>query len=307
MNFTTLDSDDEQTDTQSIVHQLLIILYGLDNLRRTLSLEDWRAFCQEHVYYHQIHKVLLKDCLTKQAFESPVENEDDAVLLDYLLGYQLPHHTPNNALAESISDFMLFSDPAEAIRHRRDYIAGLIDDIVNQSNEVVSVLSIGAAHVREADLSTAFDEYKIKRFIAYDWEESHISFVKKVYAHLGIVPLKGTIDDLLNDALPIGKYDLIYATSMLNYVDKELAHQLIQWMFDALHAHGMMLICHFRDEVSNTLYRTYMEAFMGWYIQYRTDTEIISLFSDINQDQVHELKFTTDPLCNIAYVLVKKV
>jgi hypothetical protein len=81
--------------------------------------------------------------------------------------------------------------------------------------------------------------------------------------------------------------------------------QLVQWMFDALNEGGHLLVSNFREEVPNTLHRTYMEAFMHWFLVYRTDVAIIDLFSDLNSDQIEKFTFSTDPLCNIAFALVK--
>jgi hypothetical protein len=58
--------------------------------------------------------------------------------------------------------------------------------------------------------------------------------------------------------------------------------------------------------IPNTLHRTYMEAFMHWFLMYRSDVEVIDLFSTLDPDQIEKFTFTTDPLRNIAFALVKK-
>jgi hypothetical protein len=291
---------------QAIEQELLITLYGLDNLRRTLPAYEWKTFCKTQTTNHPLHKLLLNDPYTRRAFEKPRGYAEDAVMLDYLYGYNSPPDSKSNPIGERVFSFTTNSDPGEAIRFRRKFIAQLIDDIAIMASSPISVLSIAAEHVREADLSSAIQNKTIKQFIAYDQDEENMEVVKNQYGSLSIIPVHGTVNDLVTNLHPLGKFDLIYAAGLFDYLNRNAAIQLIQWMFDALNKNGYLLVNNFREDIPNTLHRTYMEAFMHWFLVYRTDVEIIDLFSSLNPDQIEKFTFSTDPLCNIAFALAKK-
>lgn len=302
MDHYNFQSTEPMTNLQVIEHELIITLYGLDNLRRTLPLDEWRTFCETQTTIHPLHKLLLNDPYTRRAFEK----HRDAVLLDFLYGYNNPPDSKSNPIGERIFSFTTNSDPGEAIRYRRKFIAQLIDDIALKASSPISVLSIAAGHVREADLSTTLQNKAIKQFVAYDQDEESLEVVQKQYAHLGIASVQGKVKDLITRPHSLGKFDLIYAAGLFDYFNREYTMQLLQWMFDALNDGGHLLMPNFREEVPNTLYRTYMEAFMHWFLLYRTDVEIIDLFSELNTDHIETFTLSTDPLCNITFVLLKK-
>lgn len=294
------------TNMQAIEQELLITLYGLDNLRRTLPSYEWKTFCKTQTTHHPLHKLLLNDPYTRRAFEKPRGYAEDAVLLDYLYGYKNPPDAKANPIGEKVFYFTTNSDPGEAIRYRRKFIAQWIDDTAIKATSPISVLSIAAGHVREVELSKAIQTKKTKSFLAFDQDQQSLEVVKNQYAHLGIVPIQGAVNDLVSGQYPLGKFDLIYAAGLFEYLNRHKAMELIRWMFDALNENGHLLVSNFREDVPNTLYRTYMEAFMHWFLIYRTDVEIIGLFSGLNPDQIEKFTFSTDPLCNIAFALVKK-
>jgi hypothetical protein len=306
MNPSASQSIDFITNMKAIEQELLITLYGLDNLRRTLPLQEWKSFCETQTTQQPLHKLLLNDPYTRRAFEKPKGYAGDAVLLDYLYGYNNPPDSEANPIGEKVFSFTTNSDPGEAIRYRRKFTAQLIDDIALQATSHSSVLSIAGGHVREADLSQAIQTKKVKRLVAYDQDKENLDVVKNQYAHLGIVPVQGTLNDLITNQYHFGNFDLIYAAGLFEYLNRFEAMQLIQWMFEALYEGGHLLVSNFREEVPNTLHRTYMEAFMQWFMEYRTDVAIIDLFSGLNPDQIEKFTFSTDPLCNIAFALVKK-
>lgn len=306
MNNYTFHASDLMTSMQAIEQELLITLYGLDNLRRTLPPDEWKMFCKTQTTNHPLHKLLLNDPYTRRAFEKPRGYSGDAVLLDYLFDYNSPPDGKVNPIGEKIFYFITRSDPGEAVRYHRTFIAHLIDNIAIKAISPISVLSIAAGHVREADLCIAIQTRKIKRFVAFDQDQESLDVVKNQYAHLGIEPMQGTVNDLVNNQYPLGKFDLIYAPGLFEYLNRQEALQLIRWMFDTLREHSYLLVSNFREDVPNTLYRTYMEAFMHWFLIYRTDVEIIDLFSGLNPDEIEKFTFSTDPLCNIAFVLLRK-
>jgi len=294
------------TNLQALEQELLFTLYGLDNLRRSLPPQEWKHFCETQTSKHPLHKLLLHDPYTRRAFEKPRGYAGDAVMLDYLYGYNILSDSIKNPIGKSVFYFTTHSDPGEAVRHRRKYIAQLIDDIASKATTPISVLSLGAGHVREAELSKAIQIKQIKHLIAFDQDKESLSVVKNQYECYNIIPVQGKVKTLFQPQFSLGKFDFIYAPCLFDYLDQYAGTQLVQWMFNALNEGGHLLVSNFREDVPNTLYRTYMEAFMQWFLVYRTDDQVIDLFSELNPHHIEKFNFTTDPLCNIAFALVKK-
>jgi len=306
MNTDTSYYDDLMTNLQVLEQELMVTLYSLDNLRRSLPPWEWKHFCITQTSNHPLHKLLLKDPFTRRAFKKPRGYAGDTVFLDYLYEYNCLPDKETNPIGEKIFNFTTNNDPAEALRYRTQFTAKMIDEMASGANAPISVLSIGAGHVREMDFSEAIQTQKIKTWIACDHDPENINLIKKEYAHLGIVAVQGSINEIVSNVYPFGKFDFIYATHSFEYLSRMEATQLIQWAFALLKPNGKLLVSNFRKEVPNTLFRTYMEAFMHWFLTYRTDAEIIDLFSGLNSDYIEKFTFSTDPRCNIAFALIKK-
>jgi len=294
------------TNLQSIEQELFITLYGLDNLRRTLPPDEWKNFCKTQATQRPLHKLLLHDPYTRRAFEKPRGYAGDAVMLDYLYNCNRLIDSIENPIGKSVFYFTTHSDPGVAVRYRREYIAQLIDDIASKAPVPVSILSISAGHVREAEISKAIQTKQIKHLMAYVQDEESLAVVKNQYECYNVIPVLGKIKSLFQPQFSLGKFDFIYAAGLFDYLDQYTGTQLVKWMFDTLKEGGHLLVSNFREDVPNTLYRTYMEAFMHWFLVYRTDVEIIDLFSGIKPNRIERFSYSTDPLCNVAYALLKK-
>ena len=123
---------------------------------------------------------------------------------------------------------------------------------------------------------------------------------------MGITPVKGTLNDLFSHQLFSCKFDFIYCSNLLDHLDAPLDKNVIKRMFGLLQHGGSLFVSNFRESVSNTLYRTYLEAFANWFMKYRCDEELINLFDQVNPEKIAEFELTTDPFCNISYVILKK-
>ncbi len=306
MKTDTSPHDDVMTNLQALEQELMVTLYGLDNLRRSLPPLEWENFCKTQTINHPLHKLLLNDPFTRRAYEKPSGYTEDAGLLDYLYEYNIPPDKKTNPIGERIYSFITNSDPAEAIRYRTLFIAQKIDETASETNAPISILSIGSGHVREVEFSEAIQTQKIKAWLACDHDLENIFRMKNEYDHLGIIPVQSSIKELINQNDTFGKFDFIYATQPFEALSRMDATQLIQWAFAALKPSGQLLISNFRKEVPNTLYRTYMEAFMHWFLNYRSDAEVIDLCSQLPPTQIKKFSFSTDPFCNIAFALVEK-
>ncbi|WP_044240654.1 class I SAM-dependent methyltransferase [Flexithrix dorotheae] len=291
---------------QDINNKLLNTLYALDNLRRNMREDEWRNFCQNETTKYNLHTQLLKDPYTKRAFEKPRGYAGDAIMMDFLYGVLPPPDVESNPVGRSVFDFTTQSDPGKAVVFRKKYIAGLIDQKAQDSNVPVSVLSLAAGHLRETEMMKSFLQKKIKRFIAFDQDEKSLAKINREGIHSCVKTCPGKIKDLIEGNIDLGKFDFIYASGLFDYLPEKPAKKLIQWMFSSLNPGGTLLVPNFRAQLPNSIFRTYMEAFMNWFLIYREDEEIIGLFEKIQPTAIDKLSYFNDPVCNIGYVLVSK-
>jgi len=284
------------------LHQLL---YGLDNLRRSYSLKDWESFCYDEAIKHSIHKKLLEDPYTKRAFEKPRGYAGDAVMMDYIYGINSPFNQLEESIGKTVFDFTTQADPAQAVRFRRNFIAESIKKKVKANDEPIKVLSLASGYLREANLLQD-EDFIFEEYLAVDHDEESLNVVKEAYEDMGVSILKGNVFKLLKENWDLGEYDFIYAAGLFDYLNIFQAKQLIQWMFKSLNHKGIMLVPNFRKEIPNSIYRTYMEAFMHWFLEYRSDEEVIALFEDLDEGEIKDFSISTDHTCNICFAQLIK-
>lgn len=266
------------TYIDKVMQDLMASLYSLDKLRRALSREEWFQFCQREVMKHPLHKVLLKDPFTRRSFENPSFFREDPLLIDMLFDPCLVNHQVE--VAATIHQFIIESDPMMAIRHRRRYLVRCLDELAGNIRGPISILAVVPGHLREGELLKVIQPNNSLEMVVIDHPDRLFLLTKK--------------------------FDLAYTPSLVNYLDDRRAHEVIFTTFEALERDGTVLFALFRQESPNSLYRTYMEAFMNWFMFYRTDEEIIQLFDVIHSMKIADFQLTSDPHCNITYVSVKK-
>ena len=295
-----------ETQYKTIQNEILNTLYSLDNLRRTLSVEEWESFSKSHAKNHYLFKYLMKDPCTKLGFESALHYKKNTSLIDFLYGFEQINVNETDQLGMNVFDFVFNSDPAKAFRFSLKYMAQLIDELAFRSINPISVCSVGSGNVREAELSTAIQQKKIKHFLACDNDQSNNTFTRTKYGHLGIEPKLISIEEFIRNRNEVKFYDLIYAVDVLDYLDTTKAKKLINSLFEQLKKGGYLLFSNFREDISNSLYRTYMEVFMGWFMYYRTDEDFITMFNALNEQSISEFSIITDPTFNINFALIRK-
>ncbi len=304
MGFSSDDPSGTENLVQEIMHELTLTLYRLDNLRRCMSQEEWKYFCLTKTTRFSLFEHLLSDPFTKRVFEKHRGYSCDPTASDLLLGLEeLKISIP---LGRKIFQFIYKSDFANAIRHRREYIQYFIRDTSKTYNIPFTILSVLSGNIREIEHSKSFKSKILNNITAYDPDGCTIKTINKLYSHFGVKSINGTLNDLIFQKPINCQFNLVYSTGLLDHLDKHLAQKTIKSLFDLVQDSGYLLLTNFRENTPNTLYRTYLEAFTNWFIYYRTDEEMIDLFSDIDPSGIDDFQLNTDPCCNITYLLVRK-
>jgi extracellular factor (EF) 3-hydroxypalmitic acid methyl ester biosynthesis protein len=286
----------------SVSDVLWKLIAGLQILRSECRPEEWRR-CVELCEKHPIRELLHQDPYTSRSYNRPRGYPGDAVLIDYLYFTQ-----PLDCERADVSELgMLIFDTAVrtpstfSVRRRRDFATHAIDSIITEHTIRPAVLSLACGHLREATHSQAIRQGLLSRFVAVDQDGESIRIVTDEWAGRGIDARCVSAAEVIRAPKQIGKFDLVYALGLYDYLRTESARTLTRHLFDLLTPGGKLLIANF---VPGILEAGYMEGFMRWNLVYRTPTDLLSLCEVLPQNDVDSTDVILDDYGNIAYLSV---
>src|SRR5690606_29048009 len=128
------------------------LVLHLNDTRKTMSESAWRLFAKWAVT-HPITRYVHADPFTHRAFTKPRGYAGDAVMMDYIYGFERP------VPPEGVRDIARFTTndgcSAQAVRCRRQVLADAIDNMVVRRGRHIDVTALAAGHLREMALSAA--------------------------------------------------------------------------------------------------------------------------------------------------------
>jgi len=204
-------------------------------------------------------------------------------------------------LGRAVFKYMGSRPSAQAVRYRRRLLADLIDRTAKRGD--ATVLAIAAGHLREAELSAAVQSGAVHEFVALDQDENSLGVVDRDYSRVGIRTLPGSVRQILAGKIDPGRYDLVYAAGLFDYLSAPVAAAFARRMFDMVRPGGLMLIPNFFTGARDT---GYMESFMDWHLIYRDDADMRSIASALPKDAVARAHVFADDVNTITYLLVSK-
>ena len=279
------------------------LVKGLKKRRDTSSDQEW-AEIVSMCMHHPIKDLLYQDPFTYRAFSKPRGYAGDAVLMDYIYGreehWPLPEETTE--LGRQIFDYTSASAASEGVRARREFIANLLDRLVDEMARP-HVLSIAAGHLRETILSSALRRRKLGRMVALDSDTESLEKVEEAYAHYGVEVKPATIRQLLSNKTELGEFDLIYSTGLFDYLQNNIAQRLTSAMFDMLRPRGRLVVANFLPNIRDI---GYMESFMDWKLIYRTRHEMLEVSANIAQAEIRDIRIFTEENQNIIFLQISK-
>jgi hypothetical protein len=264
---------------------------------------QWSALASDCLK-HPIATLLHQDPLTWRTFQKPKGYAGDATMLDFIYSMEDDSFLPSfaNPITATIFRFTASAPAGRAVCARRRIIAGLIDQVAEQI-AYPRILSIAAGHLREAALSQAVREGRIKELIALDQDEESLATIKRAYGMYPVETRQGSVKSLLSPKLALGRFDLVYASGLFDYLSQRLAQRLTRTMFDLLHPGGQMLVTNFVPLIPDI---GYMESFMDWHLIYRTHEEMQDLAALIPAEAIGNLKLFTESDQNLLFLQITK-
>lgn len=303
----TLDEALTMIDTcGDIAAAFAMLCQELRETRRSLSAADWQQFATVACREHPLHALLAQDPLTARAFDKPRGYAGDAVMLDLVYAaeddYQPPEIAQSTPLGHQIYRATLQAPAAQAVRNRRRIIVEKLDEVAARVSQP-SVFSLACGHLREALHSSAVREGRIGRYVAMDQDGESLAVVERDSGPFGVEAVHGSVRDILRGRFDLGGFDFVYAAGLYDYLATPLAQRLTEKLFAMLNPGGHLLLANYLPDIVTA---GYMEAFMDWWLIYRSGREILQLAEALSDDDIGSLCLYPDATRNIGFLEITR-
>ncbi|MBZ9749113.1 class I SAM-dependent methyltransferase [Mesorhizobium sp. CO1-1-7] len=265
---------EQQKFPAEIVRRLLSLLNAL---RAKVHPDVWQALIPV-AQNHPIQKYFLEDPLTHWSFTKPRGYSGDAQLLDYI--YCDPHVAESVASASEVGK-ALYSHTQNvpscvAARERRDLLTRYVDETAARNGPETEVLAIAAGHLREANRSAALAEGGLKRWVALDQDPQSVGLIARDFQGTAVEAIDGSVRTMLTRGHKLGKFDLIYASGLYDYLQHNVAVKLTKTCLQMLKPNGTFLFANYAEGTPDAGYR---ETFMDWVLLLRSEVDMWNIIN----------------------------
>lgn len=279
------------------------LILGLHEIRSEVSIEEWDHFSRSEILNHPLLTLIHQDPFTRRIFQKPRGYDGDAKVLDFIYGYADLTKFPLSELGKEIHSYTTNSPACKAVRARREIIAKTIDAQA-KDKEDPKILSVACGHLREAHISEAIQNNKIKELVAMDYDKISLEVVKEQFSQFNVKTVNGTVRELLTKKFEdLGKFDLLYVSGLYDYLSQRVAIRLTMRLFDMLSSGGRILISNFLPNIKDI---GYMETFMDWRLILRDQAQLDAVVADIPLDQIYDKRLFVEENENIVFLRVIK-
>lgn len=266
---------------------------------------QWKQ-CVAAYRQHDIMNYVQQDPLTHRSFVKPRGYPGDAELLDFVYasedGRYIPALHESSELGKHIYDYINCSGTARAVNTRRKIIVDKLDTLAATKTRP-DVLSLACGHLREAADSTAVLQGKLGRFLALDQDRESLAVVEREAGRLGIETMAVSVRDIIKQRVNFADFDFVYAAGLYDYLALPIAQRLTELLFAMLKPGGQLLIPNFLPTTPAT---GYMEAFMDWWLIYRTKPELLEIADTLPEKQIEMINLYTEENNSIAFLEIER-
>lgn len=252
------------------------LIARVDDARRSMTETQWRILAGE-MLTHPICDLLLEDPYTRRAYEKPRGYAGDAVMLDMLYGQTTKSLSPVGAAVFRATTQALSGD---AVRERRVRMGSAMDALARLIDRP-AVVSVACGHARELERSAAFAAGAVE-VTCFDQDADSLAVVARDYP--SALRVQGSVKHLLSGRAVLPSADLVTCAGLFDYLADDVASALLTRFIDAAKPGGRILVANFASDSTD---RGYMEAFMNWWLIYRSESELLGLVKNHGLQSVH--------------------
>lgn len=292
--------------TEDVAETMMGLVSELQQVRNALSTEDWKQIATSAYRQHPIMALLHQDPFTLRAFAKPRGYAGDAEMLDFIYaeqdGFTLPALVESTELGRRICNYTSNGEAPRAVRVRRRIIVERLNDLVTRKPQP-HILSMACGYLREAKGCSAFLEGRIGRYVAVDHDRESLVVVERALGSFGVEAVHASVRDVLLGKLTFAGFDLIYAAGLYDYLTLPLAQGLSKRLFSMLNPGGQLLLANFTPHLINA---GYMEAYMDWWLIYRTEAELLQCAAPLPVEQIETIATFVDKEENMAFLEIER-
>jgi SAM-dependent methyltransferase len=289
---------------QRILEAMTRLVQGLHGLRRRLSPHAW-AIAKTDWMQHPLARIVHQDPLTSRAYRKPRGYPGDAALIDFIHGEAgvAADIAAASELGRAIHAVTGRSAIAVGLRERRRIVADFVDRVARKSADRISVLSLAAGHLREADCAQALADDRVARWVALDHDRDNLARLRDWFSGTAVEAVDGTPGGLVEDCYQLGRFDLIAAAGLYDHLDTAFARRLTEVAFGMLKPGGTLLFSNIARGIETD---GYMETFMGWPLIDRDEETMAKIWSGLPTDEIAVRWLFTDANQAMIYALIQK-
>jgi SAM-dependent methyltransferase len=290
---------------QQVPEAMTRLVQGLHGLRRRLSPHEW-AMAKTDWMQHPLARIVHEDPLTSRAYRKPRGYPCDAGLIDFIHGEAgvAADIAAASELGRAIHAATSRSMIAVGLRERRRIVADFVDRVAQKSADRISVLSLAAGHLREADCARALADDRVARWVALDHDRDNLARLRDWFSGTAVEAVDGTPHGLIEDRYQLGRFDLISAAGLYDHLDTAVAQRLTEVAFRMLKPGGTLLFSNVARGIETD---GYMETFMGWPLIDRDEETMAKIWSGLPTEEIAVRWLFTDANQAMIYALVQKV
>ncbi|MER9330697.1 class I SAM-dependent methyltransferase [Mesorhizobium sp. M0488] len=297
----TREQIEQGKDPAEIIRRLMS---HLNATRSKVHPDVWQALIPV-MQNHPVLEYFLEDPLTRWSFSKPRGYSGDAQLLDYI--YCDPHVAESVANASEIGK-ALYTHTKDvpscvAARERRDLLTRYVDEIADKNGPQAEVLAIAAGHLREANRSSALAEGRLKRWVALDQDPQSIGLIARDFQGTAVEAIDGSVRTVLTRGHKLGKFDLIYASGLYDYLAHNVAVKLTKTCLQMLKPNGTFLFANYAEGNPDAGYR---ETFMDWVLLLRTEADMWNIINASVDRNTVEARVFFGENRNVLYGVIEK-
>jgi SAM-dependent methyltransferase len=257
------------------------------------------------VQNHPVTQYFHQDPFTRWSFDKPRGYSGDAQLLDFIYGQPSAEARVATAspLGRVLYESTRASQSSAAVRERRSLLARHVDEIAETRGSEAEILAAAAGHLREAELSTAFQERRMKRWVALDQDPLSIGAITRDFRGTPVEAIDGSVRGLLTDSHELGTFDFVYAAGLYDYLPRAVAVKLTRKCMRMLKPNGVFLFANFAEGIPDD---GFMETFMNWTLLLRTEADMWNIINASVDRNTVEASVEFGENRNIVYGVIHK-
>ena len=237
---------------------------------------DWRKYVDDYFRPHPLFTFFSQCPMTARCVEKPRGYAGDAVTLDMIYSKEIPEEFHNISLqGQRLFSTLVEMPVCRSVDYRSKLVEQIIDAFaerrVSAGGPPIRVLSLACGHAKELEGCASLRYGRVAQVVALDQDELSLEVLRQRFGNRPVDAQQISVRDILstrNISDMLGKFDFIYSTGLYDYLDQRVATRLTAKLFESLLPGGELLLANFHPKNHGS---AYMEAFMDWWLIYRSD------------------------------------